>query len=60
MEQKILHKFATLNSEIKNDHNDSAIEHENPQYVLDLLLSVISVSMKTVDIVAELPKVEWE
>ena len=47
-------------SGIKNDPNDWAIEHENPQYILDLLLSVITVSMKTVDIVAGLPKVEWE
>jgi predicted helicase len=45
---------------IKNDPNDWAKEHENPQYILDLLLSVIAVSMKTVDIVAGLPKVEWE
>ncbi|MCL1815866.1 MAG: DEAD/DEAH box helicase family protein [Treponema sp.] len=46
-------------SGIKNDPNDWAMEHENPQYILDLLLSVITVSMKTVDIVAGLPKVEW-
>jgi predicted helicase len=47
-------------SGIKNDPNDWATEHENPQYILDLLLSVITVSIKTVDIVASLPKVEWE
>jgi len=47
-------------SGIKNDPNDWAVEHENPQYILDLLLSVITVSMKTVDIIAGLPKVEWE
>jgi predicted helicase len=46
-------------SGIKNDPNDWASEHENPQYILSLLLSVITVSMKTVDIVAGLPKVEW-
>jgi len=45
-------------SDIKNDPNDWAKEHENPQYILDLLLSVITVSIKTVDIVAGLPKVE--
>jgi predicted helicase len=39
-------------SGIKNDPNDWAIEHENSQYILDLLLSVITVSMKMVDIVA--------
>jgi predicted helicase len=47
-------------SGIMNDPNDWAKEHENPQYILDLLLSVITVSVKTVDIVAGLPKVEWE
>jgi len=47
-------------SGIKNDPNDWAVEHENLQYILDLLLSVIMVSIKTVDIVAGLPKVEWE
>jgi predicted helicase len=45
-------------SGIKNDPNDWAKEHDNPQYILDLLLSVISVSIRTVDIVAGLPKVE--
>jgi predicted helicase len=46
-------------SGIMNDPNDWSREHENPQYILDLLLLVISVSMKTVDIVAGLPRVEW-
>ena len=46
-------------SGIKNDPNDWAKEHENPQYILDLLLSVITVSVKTVEIVEGLPKVEW-
>jgi predicted helicase len=47
-------------SGIKNNPNDWAAEHNNPQYILDLLLSVIGISIKTVDIVAELPQVEWE
>jgi len=47
-------------SGIKNDPNDWAKEHDNTRYILDLLLSVITVSIKTVDIVAGLPKVEWE
>jgi predicted helicase len=45
-------------SGIRNDPNDWAREHDNPQYILDLLFSVINVSMKTVDIVAGLPRVE--
>jgi predicted helicase len=47
-------------SGIKNDPNDWAKEHGNPRYILDLLLSVITVSLKTVDIVEGLPKVEWK
>jgi predicted helicase len=46
-------------SGIKNDPNDWAKEHDNPRYILDLLLSIITVSVKTVDIVEGLPKVEW-
>jgi predicted helicase len=46
-------------SGIKNDPNDWVREHENPQYILDLLLLVINVSMKTVDVVAGLPRVEF-
>jgi predicted helicase len=47
-------------SGIKNDPNDWAIEHENLQYILGLLLSVITVSVKTADIINKLPKMEWE
>jgi predicted helicase len=46
-------------SGIKNDPNEWAEEHGNSRYILDLLLSVITVSIKTVDIVNGLPKVEW-
>jgi len=44
-------------SGIKNDPNDWADEVGNPRYILDLLLSIINVSIKTVDIVNKLPKV---
>jgi predicted helicase len=47
-------------SGIKNDPNDWAAEVGNPRYILDLLLSIINVSVQTVDIVAELPKVKFE
>jgi predicted helicase len=47
-------------SGIKNDPNDWAKEVGNPKYILDLLLSVINVSVQTVDIVAGLPKVKFE
>ena len=43
-------------SGIINDPNDWAAEHGNPRYILDLLLSVINLSMKTLEIVKNLPK----
>lgn len=42
-------------SGITNNPNDWAIEHNNPRYILDLLLSVISLSVETVEIVNGLP-----
>jgi predicted helicase len=47
-------------SGIKNDPNDWAAEVGNDRYILDLLLSVINVSMQTVDIVESLPKLEFD
>jgi predicted helicase len=46
-------------SSIVNDPNDWAHEQGKPKYILDLLLSVIAVSVKTVEIVKGLPKVEF-
>jgi len=47
-------------SGIQNDPNDWADEVGNPRYILDLLLSVINVSVQTVDIVEALPKLDFE
>jgi predicted helicase len=47
-------------SGIKNDPNDWPEEVNNPRYVLDLLLSVINVSVQTVDIVDQLPELTIE
>jgi predicted helicase len=47
-------------SGIKNNPNDWATETGNPRYILDLLLSVINVSVQTVEIVSSLPKVKFE
>ncbi len=47
-------------SGIKNDLNDWADEVGNPRYILDLLLSIINVSVQTVDIVNALPMLEFE
>ena len=43
-------------SQIKNDPNDWSREHNQPRYVLDLLLSIILLSNRTVDIINTLPK----
>ena len=45
---------------IKNDCNDWGKEHKKPRYILDLLLSVINVSVQTVDIVNSLPKLVFD
>ncbi|MEB8328655.1 DEAD/DEAH box helicase family protein [Flavobacteriaceae bacterium KMM 6897] len=47
-------------SGIKNDPNDWSKEVENPRYILDLILSIINVSVQTVDIVDGLPKLKFE
>lgn len=59
----IMERYAVTthkDSGIKNDPNDWADEVGNPRYILDLLLSVINVSVQTVDIVNDLPKVKFE
>ena len=47
-------------SGIKNDPNDWSKEVGNPDYILELLLSIINVSVQTVDIVESLPKLKFE
>ncbi|MDR2352005.1 MAG: hypothetical protein LBF22_02380 [Deltaproteobacteria bacterium] len=42
---------------IKNDPNDWAQEHNNPRYILDLLLRLITVSLETQNIINSLPRV---
>ena len=46
-------------SGIKNDPNDWAEEAGNERYILDLLLSIINVSVQTVGIVDTLPEVKF-
>lgn len=46
-------------SGIVNNPNDWAIEQEQPRYILDLLLSIVNVSVQTVDIVNSLPKLKF-
>jgi len=47
-------------SGITNNPNDWSKEVGNPRYILDLLLSVINLSIKTLELVEELPKVKFE
>ena len=46
-------------SGITNNPNDWCAEHNNPRYILDLILSCITVSLKTLDIVENLPSVDF-
>ncbi len=47
-------------SGILNDPNKWGEEHGNPRYILDLILSCITVSIKTQEIVDSLPDVNFE
>jgi predicted helicase len=47
-------------SGIVNDPNDWSREHNKPRYILDLLLSIVNVSVQTVEIVKSLPKLKFE
>ena len=46
-------------SGIVNDPNDWCNEHGNPRYILDLLLSVMTVSLETQRLISELPRIEF-
>ncbi|MBR1850393.1 MAG: DEAD/DEAH box helicase [Bacteroidales bacterium] len=47
-------------SGIRNDANQWGLEHNNPRYALDLLQSIITLSLRTMDIVDALPKVSFD
>jgi predicted helicase len=42
-------------SQIVNDPNDWAREHDDPKYILNLLKSIITVSVETMKVVEKLP-----
>ncbi len=46
-------------SQIANDPNAWGKEHNQPQYILNLLLRMISVSMKTLKLVSKLPRIDF-
>ena len=43
---------------ITNDPNDWADEHGNSRYVIDLIARIVTVSVKTVEIVKSLPPLD--
>jgi predicted helicase len=45
-------------SGIRNDPNDWS--SENPKYILDLLLSIIQLSLETINIVKQLPELKFD
>ncbi len=47
-------------SGIVNNPNHWATEHDDPKYILRLLLSIINLSLRTVEIVEKLPDVEFK
>ena len=58
----IMERYAiTINKDsgITNDPNLWCDEHNDPKYILNLLLSIITLSLKTNKLVKELPKVEF-
>jgi predicted helicase len=44
---------------IKNDPNDWAKERNEPRYILDLLLRIVTVSLETMKIIKRLPKLDF-
>ncbi|MBQ6470468.1 MAG: DEAD/DEAH box helicase [Victivallales bacterium] len=47
-------------SGIVNDANAWGLEHSNPRYILDLLCSIVTVSMETLKLIFELPKLDFD
>lgn len=59
----IMERYAvTVNKDsgIRNDPNDWAVEHDDPKYIFNLLLRIITVSLETMKIVRSLPKLKLE
>ena len=47
-------------SGIVNDANAWGLEHDNPRYILNLLCSIVTVSMQTIQLVSELPRLDFD
>jgi predicted helicase len=58
----IMERYAVTidkDSLIKNDPNGWSREHKKPRYILDLLLSIINLSVKSMEIIEKLPKLSF-
>lgn len=47
-------------SGIVDDVNQWALEHDDPRYILDLIKRVVTISVRTLDIVNQLPELHFE
>lgn len=47
-------------SGITNAPNDWAEEHEKPRYILDVLLSIVTVRLETMKTINNLPSCPWQ
>ncbi len=56
--QWIMEQYSVPNKTISGNIDDPNTYSTNPKYVLDLLLSIINVSVQTVDLVNSLPRLE--
>jgi predicted helicase len=45
-------------SGIVSDPNDWAVEHGRPTYIFDLLRRVVTISMRTLDLIESLPPLD--
>ena len=48
------------NTNIINDPNDWCKEHNNEKYIFNLVLSIIEVSLQTLEILKDTPKIDFE
>ena len=58
----IMERYAvTINkdSQIENNPNSWCEENKNPRYILDLLLSIITLSVRTIELVKKLPEIKF-
>ena len=61
--ERVMERYAVKTdpaSLITNDPNDWCREHDDPKYIYNLLLRIITVSLETMKIIRLLPKLKLE